>query len=631
MSLNEQRYPILSGVDSPDDVKGLNTAERKLLADEMRSFIIETVSQTGGHLAPSLGVVELTIALLSLYSPPYDKIIWDVGHQAYPYKILTGRKSRFDTIRQLGGLSGFPKTSESKYDSFGVGHASTSIGAALGMAVARDLKRDKNKVVAIIGDGALSGGLALEGLNNAGVSGRDMLVILNDNEMSISKNVGAISTYLTEIIAGQSYRKLKGGIWNLTDRVPLTEQLRYIGHKLEGSFKSLITVQPGMLFEGFGFDYFGPIDGHDTSELIKILNEIESVRGPKILHVITKKGKGYYPAETDASKFHGISCFNPKTGEKEPAGDQPITYTKAFGDAMIELRGKFPRLCAITAAMEIGTGLDGFHKKYPDQFFDVGIAEGHAVLFGASLRQSGIPTVVAIYSSFIQRSYDQLFHDVALQKIPLVIALDRAGLVGDDGPTHHGAFDLSFLRCVPDIIVAAPKDEEELRQMLYTGLAQGEMPFVARYPRGCGTGLSPREQLSEIEIGKWETLRKGKDVAVLAVGSMVQNSLFAAEKLKERGFETTVVNARFVKPMDINMLDELSARFDKIVTIEENVQAGGFGEGVTEWLSSKNWKGRVKNLAIPNRFIEQGTRGELLNIVGLDPEGISDTIHHFIS
>ncbi len=631
MSLNEQKYPLLAGVDSPDDVKGLNTAERKMLADEMRSFIIETVSQTGGHLAPSLGVVELTIALLSLYSPPYDKIIWDVGHQAYPYKILTGRKSRFDTIRQLGGLSGFPKISESKYDAFGVGHASTSIGAALGMAVARDLKRDKNKVVAIIGDGALSGGLALEGLNNAGVSGRDMLVILNDNEMSISKNVGAISTYLTEIIAGQSYRKLKGGIWNLTDRVPLTEQLRYIGHKLEGSIKSLITVQPGMLFEGFGFDYFGPIDGHDTSELIKILNEIESVRGPKLLHVITKKGKGYYPAEHDASKFHGISCFNPKTGEKEPAGDQPITYTKAFGDAMIELRGKFPRLCAITAAMEIGTGLDGFHKKYPDQFFDVGIAEGHAVLFGASLRQSGIPTVVAIYSSFIQRSYDQLFHDVALQKIPLVIALDRAGLVGDDGPTHHGAFDLSFLRCVPDIIVAAPKDEEELRQMLYTGLAQNEMPFVVRYPRGCGTGLSKREQLGEIEIGKWETLRKGKDVAVLAVGSMVQNSLLAAEKLKERGFEATVVNARFVKPMDIEILDQLSAGFDKMVTVEENIQAGGFGEGVTEWLSSKNYKGRIKNLAIPNRFIEQGTRGELLNIVGLDPEGISDAIHQFIS
>ena len=631
MSLNEQKYPVLAGVDSPDDVKGLNTAERKMLADEMRSFIIEIVSQTGGHLAPSLGVVELTIALLSLYSPPYDKIIWDVGHQAYPYKILTGRKSRFDTIRQLGGLSGFPKISESKYDAFGVGHASTSIGAALGMAVARDLKRDKNKVVAIIGDGALSGGLALEGLNNAGVSGRDMLVILNDNEMSISKNVGAISTYLTEIIAGQSYRKLKGGIWNLTDRVPLTEQLRYIGHKLEGSIKSLITVQPGMLFEGFGFDYFGPIDGHDTSELIKILNEIESVRGPKLLHVITKKGKGYYPAEHDASKFHGISCFNPKTGEKEPAGDQPITYTKAFGDAMIELRGKFPRLCAITAAMEIGTGLDGFHKKYPDQFFDVGIAEGHAVLFGASLRQSGIPTVVAIYSSFIQRSYDQLFHDVALQKIPLVIALDRAGLVGDDGPTHHGAFDLSFLRCVPDIIVAAPKDEEELRQMLYTGLAQNEMPFVVRYPRGCGTGLSKREQLGEIEIGKWETLRKGKDVAVLAVGSMVQNSLLAAEKLKKRGFETTVVNARFVKPMDIEILDELSAGFDKMVTIEENIQAGGFGEGVTEWLSSKNYKGRIKNLAILNRFIEQGTRWELLNIVGLDPEGICDAIHQFIS
>lgn len=631
MSISKAKYPILSSVDNPDDVKGLNSNQRKSLARELREFIIETVSQTGGHLAPSLGVIELTIALLSLYSPPYDKIIWDVGHQAYPYKILTERRERFDTIRQLGGLSGFPKISESKYDAFGVGHASTSIGAALGMAVARDLKRDRNKVVAIIGDGALSGGLALEGLNNAGASGKDMLVILNDNKMSISKNVGALSRYLTEIIAGPGYRKLKGGIWDLTEKVPLTEQLRYIGHKLEGSLKSLVTVQPGMLFEGLGFDYFGPIDGHDMNELIKILNEIEGVKGPKILHVLTTKGKGYEPAECDASKFHGISCFDPETGEKEPKEEMPPTYTKSFGDSMIELRGKFPRLCGITAAMEIGTGLDGFHEKYPEQFFDVGIAEGHAVLFGASLQLSGIPTVVAIYSSFLQRAYDQLFHDVALQKIPLVLALDRAGLVGEDGPTHHGAFDLSYLRCIPDIIVAAPKNEEELRHLLYTGLSQGEKPFAVRYPRGCGVGVSERDSLHEIEIGSWEKLRKGKDLAILAVGSMVQRSLLAADDLAERDIEATVVNSRFVKPMDTAMLEKLASNFDHIVTAEENVKPGGFGEGVAEFLVSIDWKGKIKHFAIPDDFIQHGTREELLKLNGLDPQNIASGIVKFLS
>ncbi len=631
MSIDKRKYPVLSVIGNPDDVKKLKSNERKLLSVELRDFIIETVSQTGGHLAPSLGVVELTIALLSLYSPPYDKIIWDVGHQAYTYKILTERKEHFDTIRQLGGLSGYPKISESKYDAFGVGHASTSIGAALGMAVARDLKRERNRVIAIIGDGALSGGLALEGLNNAGASGRDFLVILNDNKMSISKNVGALGRYLTEIIAGPGYRKLKGGIWNLTDRVPLTEQLRYIGHKLEGSIKSLVTAQPGMVFEGLGFDYFGPIDGHDMGELIKILNEIDGVKGPKILHVLTTKGKGYYPAESDASKFHGISCFDPETGEKEPKKDMPPTYTKAFGHAMLKLRGKFPRLCAVTAAMEIGTGLDGFHKKYPDQFFDVGIAEGHAVLFGASLRLSGIPTVVAIYSSFLQRAYDQLYHDVALQKIPLVLALDRGGLVGEDGPTHHGAFDLSYLRCIPNMIITAPKDEEELRHLLYTGLSQNELPFIVRYPRGCGVGVTQRDQLHEIEIGSWEILREGKDIAILAVGSMVQKSMIAVTELAEKGIDANVINARFIKPMDTQMLDKLASDFDNIVTVEENILPGGFGEGVAEYLISKGWKGGIKHFALPDKFIEHGTREQLLEMNGLDPADISRGIVQFLS
>jgi len=630
MPINDEAYPILSKMDTPDDVKKLKMSGRKKLARELREFIIETVSQTGGHLAPSLGVVELTIALLSLYSPPYDKIIWDVGHQAYPYKILTGRKDRFDTIRQLDGLSGFPKISESEYDAFGVGHASTSIGAAFAMATARDLKREKNKVIAIIGDGALSGGLALEGLNNVGASGKDMLVILNDNEMSISRNVGALSKYLTDVIADSRFRKLKGGIWDLTGRVPLTDQLRYIGHKLEGSLKSLVTVQPGMVFEGLGFDYFGPIDGHDIHDLIKILHEIEEVKGPKLLHILTTKGKGYRPAETNASKFHGISCFDPVTGEKKSKSDAPTTYTEAFGEAMIELAGKFPGLCAITAAMEIGTGLDRFHKKYPKRFFDVGIAEGHALLFGASLRLSDIPTVAVIYSSFLQRSYDQIIHDIALQRIPLVIALDRAGIVGEDGPTHHGAFDLSFLRPVPGIVIAAPMDEEELRHLLFTGLSQNDSPFVVRYPRGCDAGTSKHENLHNIEIGSWETLREGSDVAILAVGSMVQSAMVAANELHRQSIDATVVNARFVKPMDTALLGEAFLNFDHIVTIEENVLCGGFGEGVSSYLTDNGWDGFLLRLGIPDKFIKHGAREALLKMIGLDTEGIEKAIAEFM-
>ncbi len=631
MSMDAEKYPTLSGIDTPDDVKKLKSGGRKRLAKELRRFIIESVAETGGHLAPSLGVIELTIALLSLYSPPFDKIVWDVGHQAYAYKILTGRKNRFDTIRQLDGLSGFPKLVESKYDAFGVGHASTSIGAAYGMAVARDFHKKKNSVIAIIGDGALTGGVALEGLNNAGGSGRDMLVILNDNEMSISKNVGALSKYLTEIIAGPKYRKLKGGIWGLAGKVPLTDQLRYIGHKLEDSIKSLVTVQPGMLFEGLGFDYYGPIDGHNIDELIKILFEIEDLKGPKLLHIMTKKGKGYPPAETDASKFHGISCFDPVTGEKRASPDSPQTYTGAFGDAMLELAEKIPGLCAITAAMEIGTGLDRFHKKYPERFFDVGIAEGLALLFGASLRLSGVPVVAAIYSSFLQRAYDQVIHDIALQKIPLVLALDRAGIVGEDGPTHHGAFDLSFLRSVPDIIVSAPKDVEELRHLLYTGLMQDKMPFAVRFPRGCGLGDCSPEKLHEIEIGSWEKLRKGGDIAVLAVGSMVENSIIASAELAGSGIETAVINARFVKPLDTDMLDNLLGKYSRIVTVEENVFPGGFGEGVAAYLAGAGWGGKFSRIAIPDRFIQHGTREELLHMLGLDPEGNCEAIKKLLS
>jgi len=630
MDENRDRYPFIYKIDTPDDVKAMNSQGRIALAKELRDFIIENVSKTGGHLAPSLGVIELTIALLSLYSPPFDKIVWDVGHQAYPYKILTGRRDRFDTIRQKSGLSGFPKISESKYDAFGVGHASTSIGVALGMTVARDIKLKNYKVVSIIGDGAMTGGLAFEGLNNVGVSGKDLLVILNDNEMSISRNVGALSRYLTEIIANERYRKIKGGIWDLTKKVPLTDQFRYIGHKLEDSIKSLVTVEPGMLFEGLGFDYFGPIDGHNIDELIKILHEIEELHGPKLLHILTKKGKGYKPAESDACTYHGIGSFDPETGLKKKSPSKTITYTEAFGDAMVEMADHFPGLCGITAAMEVGTGLTKFHKNYPERFFDVGIAEGHAVLFGSSMSLSGIPTVVAIYSSFLQRALDQVIHDVALQKIPLTFALDRAGIVGEDGPTHHGAFDLSYLRSVPGLVISAPADEEELRNLLYTSLLYKDGPFAIRYPRSCAPGIDIHEDLKEIPIGKWETIKKDGDIAILAVGSMVQSCREAIGILEEKGVNCSLYNARFVKPLDTDLLSNLVETCDKIVTVEENSLLGGFGEAVVAEVDEKGYKGETLKLGIPDRFIEHGTRDELLSMLGLDPEGIVKSIMKFV-
>lgn len=631
MSIDKAKYPLLSEVGLPDDVKSLSNDGRKILADELRSFIIECVSQTGGHLAPSLGVVELTIALLSLYSPPFDKIIWDVGHQAYPYKILTGRRDDFPTLRQKGGISGFPKIGESEFDSFGVGHASTSIGAALGMAAARDIGGEDYRVVAIIGDGAMSGGLAFEGLNNAGASGKNMLVILNDNEMSISRNVGAMSRYLTDIIANQRYRKIKRGIWELTDKVPMTDQLRYIGQKLEDSVKSLITARPGMVFEGLGFDYYGPIDGHDINETIKLLHEIDGLPGPKLLHVLTKKGKGYKPAESDASKFHGIGSFDPDTGEKPTKGCSELTFTDAFGTAMIEMTERFDKLCAITAAMETGTGLDEFHAKFPERFFDVGIAEEHALLFGASLELSGIPTVVAIYSSFLQRALDQIIHDAALQKIPLTIAVDRAGIVGEDGPTHHGAFDLSFLRSVPNLIISAPRDGEELRRLLLTAISNKSGPFVIRYPRGKLPDCPEERALDEIPIGSWEVLREGDSAVVLAVGSMVATAMDVAERIEtELGKSLEVVDARFIKPLDEALLGELLARHDKIITIEENALEGGFGEAIAGYLLDRRWGGSLRRIGIPNEFVEHGTRDELLAQIGLDAGGIFASISPFL-
>ncbi|RKZ27489.1 1-deoxy-D-xylulose-5-phosphate synthase [bacterium] len=611
---------LLEQISSPAELKNIDTEKFSQLAQELRDFIISSVSATGGHLAPSLGVIELTIALLYVYSPPEDKIIWDVGHQSYAYKILTGRREKFHTLRQLGGISGFNNRSESQYDAWGVGHASTSISAALGFAMNRDLAGQNHNVVAIIGDGALTGGLAFEGLNNAGASGTEMLVILNDNTMSISKNVGAVAKYLTDIVASPFYQKVKSEIWDITGKAgELGKYFRTIARKMEDSLKNLIV--PGMLFEQFGFEYYGPIDGHDTGELIRVLREIKDIKKPKLLHIITKKGKGFQPAEKDATKFHGLGKFNISTGEVEKETEKP-TYTKIFGAAMVELGEKFKDLCATTAAMEIGTGLSEFHKKFPERFFDVGIAENHAVVFSAALAAEGRRTVAAIYSTFMQRAYDAIIHDVALQKIPLVLAMDRAGIVGEDGPTHHGIFDISYLRAIPNIIIAAPSSGTQLRNLIFTALDDFSNTWAIRYPRSTIPDEDVEENFERIEIGSWEILKRGSgELLVLAVGSMVHPALEAAQNFSENSI--TVVDCRFVKPMDEEMLFELLKSHEKVITIEEGSLLGGFGEGVAAFAQEKNiFPKFLKNIGIPDEFITFGKRDELLKMLSLDTDGI---------
>ena len=608
---------ILDRVNSPEDLKKLSLEELEQLAKELRRFIVEVVEKTGGHLASSLGVVELTLALLKVFSPPKDEIVWDVGHQSYPYKILTGRKERFHTLRQLGGISGFPSIKESPYDAFGTGHSSTSISAALGIKVGKRLKGEEGKVVAVIGDGALTAGEAYEGLNNAGQLKEDLIVILNDNEMSIDKNIGAISNYLTKLTTGESLRKAK-------------ERVEEVSRKLFGEklYKGLKRVEdllvkglfpPGMLFEELGFRYVGPIDGHDLETLIATLKNVSKMKGPTLVHVLTKKGKGYKPAEEKPEKFHGVS---PKRGAAQP---QAPTYTQVFSTTLVDLAKEDKDIVAITAAMPSGTGLDLFAKEFPERYFDVGIAEQHAVTFAAGLAKKGLKPVVAIYSTFLQRAYDQIIHDVALQELPVVFAVDRAGLVGEDGATHHGAFDLSYLQVVPNLVVAAPKDEEELRHLLYTAVYSGK-PFAVRYPRGRGYGVPLREPLKKVPLGSWELLKEGKDVAVLAVGWPVYQALKAAQKLKERGIELTVVNARFVKPMDEELLRQIASTHSTIITVEENAVIGGFGASVAQKLYALGYKGRVKNLGLPDRFVEHGPQEELRRIVGIDAEGIERAV-----
>ena len=614
----------LGKVNSPQDIKQLSQNELIELAEELRQAIVAAVAETGGHLASSLGVVELTVALHYVFDAPTDKIIWDVSHQSYCHKLLTGRKDEIHTLRQYGGLSGFCRRDESDYDAFGAGHASTSISAALGFAAARDLKGENHKVVAVIGDGAMTGGLAFEGMNNAGSLKKDLLVVLNDNTWSISKNVGAISKYLTSIMADEKFNKLRREVWELTGRFKRRDAIRETVKRLENSIKNFLV--PGMLFEKLGFRYFGPIDGHDLPLLVKTLQDVSNLTGPIMLHVATIKGKGYAPSEEDAKMFHGVGKFDKVTGQSSGVSGGLPDYTEVFGQTMVELADRNERVVAITAAMCPGTGLDEFAEKYPDRFYDVGIAEGHAGTFAAGLAAEGMRPYFAVYSTFAQRALDQIIHDMAIQNLPVVLAIDRAGLVGNDGPTHHGAFDLAYLSTVPNVTVAVPKDGDELRAMLHHTCEHSLDGVVAiRYPRD--KVPSPMsDQIGQIEWGRWEWLTDPSDIVALAVGSMIPQVQAAAAVLSGQGINVSVVNARFVKPLDLTLLDQILPDARLIVTVEEGALRGGFGQAVAEYLLSHQFAGRFHAFGLPDRFVTHGSRAQLLNDLGLDAESLGREI-----
>ncbi|MBE0447535.1 MAG: 1-deoxy-D-xylulose-5-phosphate synthase [Actinobacteria bacterium] len=617
-------YKILSTIAGPRDLKHLSCGELAQLASEIRTRLIEVVSETGGHLASSLGVVELTLALHRMLDSPRDKIIWDVGHQCYVHKLLTGRNEIFATLRQYGGISGFPKRSESEHDIFDAGHASNSISVALGIAEARDKKGGDEHIVAIIGDGSLTGGMAYEALNQAGHLGTRLIVILNDNEMSISSNVGAMSSYLSQLRLDPVHTKLRKEIEKRIKKIPAIGELVYdIGMHIKESVKALLV--PGMLFEELGFTYIGPMDGHDMREIEKNLALAKQVEGPVLIHVVTKKGLGYIPAVECPEKWHGIAPFIKRTGEPKSFSNV-LTYTEVFGEALVELGKKNERIIAITAAMTSGTGLDKFQKMYPDRFYDVGIAEPHAVTFAAGLAMQGYLPVVAIYSTFLQRSLDQIMQDVSLQDQPVVFAIDRAGIVGEDGPTHHGAFDLSYLRSIPGLIVMAPKDEDELRHMLFTATEIGEA-VALRYPRDRGLGVELSENYRMIQIGKGEMLKEGSDVCLLAVGRMVKSAVDAAKVLGGRGISASVANMRFVKPMDEEIVAWAVENHKLVVTIEENSLIGGFGSAVLEAVAEFGTAVPVQRLGLPDRFISHGSTKRLLAEVGLDANGIAYSIN----
>ncbi|MFN3269355.1 MAG: 1-deoxy-D-xylulose-5-phosphate synthase, partial [Candidatus Kapaibacteriota bacterium] len=607
MEINWEKYKILKSIDEPSDLRKLKPESLETLSEELRNYIIEVVTQVGGHFGANLGVVELTIALHYVFNTPKDKIVWDTGHQGYPHKVLTGRRDLLPTIRQLGGLSGFLKREESEYDVFGAGHASTSISAALGIATARDMLGEDFKVIAVIGDGALTGGLAFEAMNNCGYQKRDIIVIFNDNGISIDPNVSAISTYFNELFSSRTVTKLRDKIWNATDKIPsLGDRLKDFLSRLEGGIKSIVT--PGMLFEALGFNYFGPINGHNIYKLIRILSQIKRLKGPILLHVMTEKGKGYPAAENDSTRLHAIGKKEKivvDSIEKIDLKPKVPSYSDVFGNAVAELMELDNRIVAISAAMLSGTGLLNVSKRFPERVFDVGIAEGHAVTYASGMATQGLLPICAIYSTFLQRAFDQIIHDCALQNLHVVFALDRAGLVGEDGPTHHGTFDLAYLRLVPNMIVTAPKDEQELRNLLYSALFTYPGPVSIRYPRGKAVGVQINK-FEPIPLGKWELLYAGSDVAILGVGKMVQNILNARELLLSKGYNPTIVNARFIKPLDNEMLTQIAQTHELIITVEEGTVVGGFGSAVAEFLAKNNFKNDLHIIGIPDRFIEHG-------------------------
>ncbi|MGD1152935.1 MAG: 1-deoxy-D-xylulose-5-phosphate synthase [Syntrophales bacterium] len=619
----EDKSSILSAVNFPEDIRRLDLAQLNRLAGEIREKIIDVVSRNGGHLASSLGTVELTLAIHYVFNTPRDKVVWDVGHQAYAHKIITGRKNLFHTLRTKGGISGFPRREESLYDVFNTGHSSTSISAAIGMAEARCLNGGDFKILAVIGDGSISAGMAFEALNWAGDRNKNLIIILNDNELCISPNVGAMSSYLNRIMTGHTVTRFKTELKNFLKSIPsIGEQMVKFTKQVEESLKGLVV--PGVLFEELGFTYVGPLEGHRLDNLIKNLKNVRELEGPVLVHVITKKGQGYKFAEDDPAKFHGIAPFKIDTGEPVDEGTAPLSYTKMFGRTIIKLARDNPRIVAVTAAMSEGTGLDEFAREYPGRFYDVGMAEQHGVTFAAGLATEALIPVVAIYSTFMQRAYDQILHDVCLQKLPVVLALDRGGFVGADGPTHHGLFDFSYLRSIPNIIVMAPKDENELQHMLKTAVECGG-PVSIRYPRGRGAGVPIDDIPVSLAVGKGEIVydAENANLAIVAIGSTVYPAVAAAAKLKAEGINTRVINARFVKPLDEGLLCDTANCIKRIITVEENVLMGGFGSAVLELFEEKGIHDViVKRLGIKDKFVEHASQKELRGMYGIDEEGI---------
>ncbi|UAA37534.1 1-deoxy-D-xylulose-5-phosphate synthase [Paraneptunicella aestuarii] len=619
MTLDLAHYPLLSLAETPEQLRRIPKDKLKALANELRQFLLASVSQSSGHFASGLGTVELTVALHYVYNTPFDRLIWDVGHQAYPHKILTGRRDRITTIRQKGGLHPFPWPPESEYDTFAVGHSSTSISAALGMAVAAEKERKSRKVVAVIGDGAMTAGMAFEALNHGGDMDKDMLVVLNDNEMSISENVGALNSHLARLLTGSFFNSIRDGGKKLLSNVP---PIKEFASKAEEHIKGMVA--PGTIFEELGFNYVGPIDGHDVDSLVETLANMRVMSGPKLLHVVTKKGKGYELAEKDPIKFHAVPKFNPKEQKLPSSKGSAPTFSSIFGDWICDMAREDPTLMGITPAMREGSGLVKFSQEFPERYFDVAIAEQHSVTFAAGLAVEGYNPVVAIYSTFLQRAYDQLIHDVALQNLPVLFAIDRAGIVGADGPTHQGAFDISYMRCIPNMTIMTPSDEQECRNMLYTGHKMNS-PAAVRYPRGSGNGEPVEEAMQALEIGKAKLIKQGSKIAILNFGTLMPYAKQAAEDLG-----ATLVDMRFVKPLDTDMIDQLASSHELLLTLEDNAIAGGAGSAVAEYVLSKQYDVKITLLGLPDEFIMQGTQEEMYAELGLDTAGIKARISSLV-